>query len=73
MDENNYRDVARLAPDRETAQQRVRMFREFDPRAEGDLEVPDPYYGGDDGFTHVLRIVERTSQSLARELAQHVG
>ena len=30
---------------------RVRLFRSFDPVATGDLDVPDPYYGGPDGFT----------------------
>lgn len=73
MDESNFRDISALAPDEETAKQRVRMFREFDPRADyGDMEVPDPYYGEDDGFTHVLRIVERTSEGLAGALAEHL-
>jgi protein-tyrosine phosphatase len=50
------------------------MFREFDPRADyGDMEVPDPYYGSDDGFTKVLRVVERTSRSLAQALAEHLS
>jgi protein-tyrosine phosphatase len=74
MDESNYRDIAALAPDGETAEERVRMFREYDPRADyGDLEVPDPYYGGDDGFAHVLRIVERTSAGLADALVDHLA
>lgn len=74
MDENNFRDVSALAPDEDTAKHRVRMFREFDPGSDyGDREVPDPYYGGDDGFTHVLRIVERTSEGLARALAERLG
>jgi protein-tyrosine phosphatase len=74
MDENNYRDIAALAPDEETAKERVQMFREYDPRAErGDLEVPDPYYGGEDGFAYVLRIVERTSTGLADALVEHLS
>jgi protein-tyrosine phosphatase len=74
MDESNFRDISTLAPDEETAKERVRMFREFDPRAGyGDMEVPDPYYGADDGFTHVLRVVERTSEGLARALAEHLA
>jgi protein-tyrosine phosphatase len=73
MDENNFRDISALAPDPGTATERVRMFRDFDPRADfGDREVPDPYYGGDDGFTHVLRIVERASEGLASALAEHL-
>ena len=42
------------------ASERVRLLRSFDPLAESsDLDVPDPYYGGPDGFADVLRMVER--------------
>jgi protein-tyrosine phosphatase len=60
MDEQNLRDLEPLvAPDR------LRMFRDFDPEAgPGDRDVPDPYYGGDDGFDDVLAMVERTADSL---------
>jgi protein-tyrosine phosphatase len=37
---------------------RIRMLRSFDPKASGDLDVPDPYYGGNSGFTRVLRMIE---------------
>lgn len=37
--------------------QKVRLFREM--AGEGELDVPDPYYGGDDGFDEVLDILER--------------
>ena len=45
----------------------------FDPRLgdqdePGDRDVPDPYYGEDDGFEHVLAIVTRTSRALTDEL-----
>jgi protein-tyrosine phosphatase len=49
------------------------MFRDFDPMArghEGDRDVPDPYYGGDDGFDQVLAIVERTADRLVAVLAE---
>ena len=50
MDASNHADVVDHAPTVEQAQQ-VRMFREFDPEAaDADVDVPDPYYGGDDGF-----------------------
>ncbi len=42
---------------------RVALFRDFDPAGAGE-DVPDPYYGGSDGFLDVLRIVERTSDAL---------
>jgi protein-tyrosine phosphatase len=73
MDESNFRDVSALAPDEPTARERVRMFREFDPRASfGDREVPDPYYGADENFSQVLSIVERTADGLAEALAEHL-
>jgi protein-tyrosine phosphatase len=72
MDESNLRAMLDMAPDEQSAR-RLRMFREFDPRAGiGDLEVPDPYYGGDEGFDHVLVIVERTADQLAVRLRQHL-
>jgi protein-tyrosine phosphatase len=51
----------------------VRLFRSFDPlapadHAPGDLDVPDPFYGGDDGFVEVIGMVERTCRSLLTEL-----
>jgi protein-tyrosine phosphatase len=31
-------------------------------------EVPDPYYGGDEGFTRVLDMVEAASEGLLQEI-----
>ena len=44
------------------------MFRDFDPAGAGE-DVPDPYYGGADGFRDVLAIVERTSDALVAALS----
>lgn len=33
-----------------------------------DHDVPDPYYGGDDGFTHVLRLIEAGCRALLDEI-----
>jgi protein-tyrosine phosphatase len=69
MDQQNRADMIDLAPT--VAQQsQVRMFRDFDPEAsEHDNEVPDPYYGGEEGFAHVLAMVERTVDQLVDHLA----
>jgi protein-tyrosine phosphatase len=65
MDAGNLADVSALGDPA-----RVRMFRDFDPRAhDGDRDVPDPYYGGDDGFDTVLAMVERTADALVAALA----
>ena len=37
---------------------RVRLLRSFDPDADDDAEVPDPYFGGPDGFDEVLAMIE---------------
>jgi protein-tyrosine phosphatase len=47
---------------------RVGLFRDLDPVDPGG-EVPDPYYGGTDGFAEVLTMVERTSDALVAQLA----
>lgn len=71
MDHANLADVlAELPPDRHD---RVRLFRTFDPAVEAtdpdDVpDVPDPFYGGPEGFDDVLAVVERTAQKLVREL-----
>jgi protein-tyrosine phosphatase len=54
MDSGHLRALHRLVTDRD----RVRMLRSFDPTAGRDLDVPDPYYGGDRGFTDVLAMIE---------------
>jgi len=51
--------------------ERVRTFREFDPDGPGD--VPDPYYGGDDGFGEVLAMVERTADALVTAMRGALG
>ncbi|SEP07277.1 low molecular weight protein-tyrosine-phosphatase [Actinacidiphila rubida] len=43
---------------------RVRLLRSFDPGADGDLDVPDPYYGGPGGFDEVLDQVEAAMPGL---------
>lgn len=53
------------------AGERVRLFRDFDPVDPGG-EVPDPYYGGDDGFEEVLTMVERTCATLVELLRQEL-
>ena len=61
MDHDNLADLGGRA-------ERVAMFRDVDPVGTGG-DVPDPYYGGPDGFAEVLSIVERTSDALVEALA----
>jgi protein-tyrosine phosphatase len=65
MDRSNHDDLLALAPDEE-ARERVKLLREYDPEAvaSGSLEVPDPYYGGVDGFDDVVELVMRACEGL---------
>ena len=67
MDRQNAADLQSVAPDGDAAA-KIRLLREWDPEAAGDLDVPDPYYGGPDGFEEVLDLVERSGRGLLEEL-----
>ena len=55
-------------------ERRLLLFRDFDPLAgPDDVDVPDPYYGGDEGFEDVLGMVRRTSARIVEELTATVG
>ncbi len=69
MDRSNLTDVQRLADDA-GIRTPIRLFREFDPAADTDLEVPDPYYGGREGFTEVVAICRRTAAEVVAHLAE---
>jgi protein-tyrosine phosphatase len=56
MDEENHAHVRALARNPEEAA-RIRRFCDF-VTAFPDREVPDPYYGGAQGFEHVLDLLE---------------
>lgn len=63
MDEDNYRVVAALC--RGSAV--VRPFLDFATDSP-EREIPDPYYGGPDGFEYVLDLVEEASEGLLEDI-----
>ena len=65
MDRENLRALERRAPAQ--ARERLRLFLEFAPEA-GIGEVPDPYYGGPNGFEDVLDLIEAASRGLLEHL-----
>ncbi len=67
MDESNLADLRAIAPDA-GARGRVRMLREFDPAEPDDRAVPDPYYGGPDGFAEVFDMVDAACAGLLDHL-----
>lgn len=68
LDRENLRELLARAP--EDARPKVRLLREFDPAsvASGDLDVPDPYYGGANGFEDVLDLIEAACAGLLGEV-----
>ena len=65
MDESHYQQLRRLCP--EGQRHRLRLFLDFAP-ALGTRDVPDPYYGGPDGFETVLDMIEAASAGLLAEI-----
>ena len=60
MDKANLSDLEALCPS--TASTQPQLFLSFGEHQE--QEVPDPYYGGDQGFEHVLDLVESACDGL---------
>lgn len=60
MDESNFKNIIKLQPKNPNAE--VILMRNFDEKAIIDKNVPDPYYGGIDGFEEVYQILLRSNQ-----------
>ena len=66
LDSGHARALRRMvSPDR------VRLLRSFDPDASG-VDVPDPYYGDDQGFEEVLEMVEAAMPGLLAWVREHL-
>lgn len=52
---------------------RVHNFRAFDPASPADAPVPDPYYGGADGFDDVFDICEAGCRGLLDHVRERLG
>lgn len=70
MDSSNYTNLQQL--DRKGRfTEKLKLMRSFDPTPE-DNEVPDPYYGGLQGFENVYQILERSCDTLLDELKTQI-
>ena len=65
MDEQNLRELRRRAP--AARHDRIRLMMEFAPSS-AVRAVPDPYYGGSQGFEQVLDLLEEAAEGLLREM-----
>ncbi|WP_089100492.1 low molecular weight protein-tyrosine-phosphatase [Streptomyces hyaluromycini] len=71
LDSGHLKALRRLAPTAGDAR-KVRLLRAYDPAAGDDLDVPDPYYGGLDGFEECLEMVEAASEGLLAAVRDEV-
>ena len=77
MDSSNFAALQEMVV-RSDADVELRMMRSFDPglahldAPHPDLDVPDPYYGGDEGFVDVLNMIERAADALVTELPARI-
>lgn len=69
MDDGHYRQLLRLCPPQ--YRERVKLYLTYAPRFGRD--VPDPYYGNDDGFDIVWRMCEAVTEALLVEINQRLG
>lgn len=70
MDEENLQNIKQLDVQEEYFH-KVEKLRAFDPQP-GDGNVPDPYYGGIQGFENVFQIVKRSCKNLLDQLEEHI-
>lgn len=68
MDRNNLRDVIAMG----APTQKVHLLRSFDPLLadahEREMEVPDPYYGGEQGFEQMHQMIRRACEGLLNKI-----
>ena len=68
MDDSNYNNLKRLAPDLESE---AKIYRMMDYSQSLDYDhVPDPYYSGAEGFEIVLDLLEDACGNLLKELRE---
>ncbi|TVQ01441.1 MAG: low molecular weight phosphotyrosine protein phosphatase [Balneolaceae bacterium] len=68
MDQENLKNMQRLSKNGRHLD-KVKLMRDFDSQPENG-EVPDPYYGGMDGFQNVFDVLKRSCENLLDELEE---
>ncbi len=65
MDKTNYEDIVQLSKTKEQASKVHLLLSEID---RSEKEVPDPYYGGKDGFERVFQMIETACEHIVKQL-----
>ncbi|WP_424494386.1 low molecular weight protein-tyrosine-phosphatase [Salinimicrobium sp. GXAS 041] len=66
MDMSNYHDVVSLARNEEQKAKVKMILNEIFPGE--NVEVPDPYHGGNDGFNKVYKMLDEACEIIANKL-----
>lgn len=66
MDQSNYKNVMELAQSEEERRKVDLILNQISPG--GNASVPDPYYGGDEGFENVFRLLDAATDQIAEKL-----
>ena len=70
MDRSNFSDLQAIQPTGSNA--RLKMMMKYHPEGRPE-EVPDPYYGGIDGFTYMCELLESATAGLLKDVEERLG
>ena len=66
MDTDNYKNIIAKSRNQNDQEKVHLILDEVDPNK--NLEVPDPYYGGDQGFEKVFHLLEAACEIIAQKI-----
>jgi len=70
MDRSNFSDLQSIQPASSKAD--LKMMMKYHPEGQ-PIEVPDPYYGGIDGFTYMCDLLESATAGLLKDVEERLG
>ena len=70
MDHSNFQDLQRIQPNGSKAS--LKMMMQYHPESKPE-EVPDPYYGGMDGFTYMCDLLASATQGLLEDIERRLA
>ena len=66
MDKSNYQNIISLAKNEQDLQKVQLILNELQPNL--NANVPDPYYGGNQGFENVYKMLEQACEIIAKKI-----
>jgi len=69
MDQYNFQDVLSMARSADDSSKVDLILNILEPGS--DKQVPDPYYGGISGFNHVFELLDKATETLAKQLSSN--